>query len=266
MLIDWVTVGAQALNFLILVWLLKRFLYQPILRAIDAREQRIASTLADAAAIEAEAREERETYQNKNAVFDQQRTALLEQATVEAKAERERLLDEARQAADAFSARRRETLRNEAHSLGQAIRRQTQKEVFAIARKALSDLATTSLEERLGEVFIRRLQELDGDTRAGLAAALKIASAPALVRSAFDLPAEARTAVQDALNKTFASDIRLRFETAPELIGGIELITNGRKVAWNIADYLASLETGIDELLPERDNSDAEPRPVPEEP
>ena len=50
MLIDWFTVGAQALNFLLLVWLLKRFLYQPILDAISAREQRTALQLADAAA------------------------------------------------------------------------------------------------------------------------------------------------------------------------------------------------------------------------
>jgi F-type H+-transporting ATPase subunit b len=50
MLIDWFTVGAQVLNFLILVWLMKRFLYQPILDAIDAREQRIAAELANAAA------------------------------------------------------------------------------------------------------------------------------------------------------------------------------------------------------------------------
>ncbi len=48
MLIDWFTVGAQALNFLILVWLMKRFLYRPILHAIDAREKPIAGELADA--------------------------------------------------------------------------------------------------------------------------------------------------------------------------------------------------------------------------
>ena len=46
MLIDWFTVGAQALNFLILVWLMKHFLYQPILHAIDAREKKIAAELA----------------------------------------------------------------------------------------------------------------------------------------------------------------------------------------------------------------------------
>ena len=43
MLIDWFTVGAQLLNFLILVCLMKRFLYQPVLDAIAAREQKIAA-------------------------------------------------------------------------------------------------------------------------------------------------------------------------------------------------------------------------------
>ena len=87
MLIDWFTVGAQALNFLILVWLLKRFLYKPILNAIDAREKRIAAELADADAKKAEAQKERDEFQHKNEEFDQQRAALLSKATDEAKAE-----------------------------------------------------------------------------------------------------------------------------------------------------------------------------------
>ncbi len=60
MLIDWFTVVAQALNFLILVWLLKRFLYKPILDALDAREKRIAGKLADADAKQLEAIMERD--------------------------------------------------------------------------------------------------------------------------------------------------------------------------------------------------------------
>ena len=81
MLIDWFTVGAQALNFLILVWLMKRFLYKPILHAIDAREKRIATELADADAKKAEAQKERDEFQHKNEEFDQQRAALLSKAT-----------------------------------------------------------------------------------------------------------------------------------------------------------------------------------------
>ena len=266
MLIDWFTVGAQALNFLVLVWLLKRFLYKPILDAIDAREKRIAAKLADADAKKAEAQKERDEFHHKNEEFDRQRAALLSKATDEAKAERQRLLDEARQAAEALSAKRQETLRADARNLSRAVGRRTQQEVFAIARKALMDLATTSLEERLGEVFTRRLREMDGKAKADLAGALKTATDPALVRSAFDLPAEQRAAIQNALNETFSADVRLLFETAPELVGGIELSTNGQKVAWSIADYLASLEKGVGELLKEKDKAEAKVAPEPEEP
>ena len=249
MLIDWFTVCAQALNFLILAWLMKRFLYKPILDAIDAREKRIAAELADADAKRAEAQKERDEFQLKNQEFDQQRAALLSKATDEVKVERQRLLDEARKAADALSARRQETLRNDAHNLNQALSRRTQQEVFAIARKALTDLATTSLEERLGEVFTRRLRQMDGKAKGCVADALKTAAGPALVRSAFDLPTEQRAAIQNALNETFSAEVRVRFETAPDLVSGIELSTNGQKVAWSIADYLTSMEKAVGEIL-----------------
>jgi F-type H+-transporting ATPase subunit b len=274
MLIDWFTVGAQALNFIILVWLLKRFLYKPILNAVDAREKRIAAELADADAKKAEAQKERDEFQHKNEEFDQQRAALLSKATDEANAERQRLLEGARKAADALSAKRQEALRRDADNLNQAIRRRTQQEVFAIARKALMDLATTSLEERIGEVFTRRLRTINGKAKEGLAEVLKTASEPALVRTAFDLPAAQRTAIQNALNETFSAEVQVRFETAPDLVSGVELTTNGQKLAWSIADYLASLETGVGELLKEKDKpelkaaprSEAETAFKPEEP
>jgi F-type H+-transporting ATPase subunit b len=264
MLIDWFTVGAQALNFLILMWLLKRFLYKPILNAIDARENLIAKELADADAKKAEARKECDEFQKKNEEFDQQRTALLTKATGEAKAERQRLLDDTRKAADALSAKRQEALVNDAHNLNQAVSRLAQKEVFSITRKALSDLATVSLEERMGEVFDRRLRELDGQAKAVLGEALKKNSEPALIRSTFNLPAEQRAAIQNALNETFSTEIHLRFETAPNLVSGIELTSNGQKIGWSIVDYLTSLEKGVGELLKEKDKPEVKAESKPE--
>ena len=270
MLIDWFTVGAQALNFVVLVWLMKRFLYKPILHAIDAREKLITTELAEAAAKKAEAHQERDEFRHKNLALDQQRAALLKTATDEANAERQRLLLEARNAADALSAKRQATLRTDAKDLGQAVLRRTQQEVFAIARKILSDLATASLEERLAAVFTRRLRELDGPAKAALASALEAASDPAIVRSAFELPSDQRAVIQNALNETFSAEVRVRFETAPDLVSGIELATGGQKVGWSIAGYLASLEKGIDELLQHDDEAQAkdraasEAKPVPE--
>jgi len=265
MLIDWFTVGAQALNFIILVWLLKRYLYKPILDAVDAREKRIAAELADADAKRTEASNERKEFQHKNEELDQQRAALLSKATAEAKAERERLLDEARKAADALSARRQEALRTDANTLNQALRRRTQQEVFAIARKALADLAAASLEERMCEVFIQRLRSMDGKTKADLGQALVTASEPTLVRSAFDLPEAQRAAIQTAFDETFSAGIHIRFETAPDLVSGIELTAGGQKIAWSIADYLTSLDRGVGELLKEREKSEAKAPAGPEE-
>ncbi|MCI5220545.1 MAG: F0F1 ATP synthase subunit B, partial [Candidatus Electrothrix sp. LOE2] len=69
---------------------------------------------------------------------------------------------------------------------------------------------------------------------------------------------EQRAAIQKAINETFSADIHLRFKTEPDLIGGIELTANGQKVAWSIADYLASLEKGVNDLLQAKDKPEAE--------
>ena len=144
---------------------------------------------------------------------------------------------------------RRDALHNDAWYLDKTIGGRIRDEVFAIARKALADLAGTSLEERLCEVFVRRLQEMDEQTRAGLADALRTSTDPALVRSAFELPAEQRATLQATLERIFPAGVRVRFETVPELVGGIELSASGRKLAWSIADYLGSLEKSVGELV-----------------
>jgi F-type H+-transporting ATPase subunit b len=257
MLIDWFTVVAQAINFLILVWLMKRFLYKPILNALDAREKRIAAELADADARKAEARVEREEYSRKNDEFDRQRTALLNKATDEAAAERRRLLDQVRIDADDLRVRLQDMLNGEYQNLHEEIARRTRVEVFAIARKTLADLAGASLEERMVDVFIRRLRELDSGEKARLAAMLKSPGIPVLVRSAFDLAPAQRTSVEAAVKATLATGTPVQFEIVPDLVGGIELIMQGQKVAWSIADYLASLEKDVSELLKSQHKAEA---------
>ena len=262
MLIDWFTVGAQALNFLILAWLLKRFLYKPILKAIDAREKRIAAALAEADAKKAQAQRASELLQQKDQQFEEQRAALLARMTDEVGAERGRLLEDARKAADALAVKRHQSLQRDARDLTEVILQQTQQEVFAIARKALMDLATTELEERMSEVFSRRLRLLDGAARETLAEALAKSTEPARVRSAFELPPAQRAAIQRALNETFSADIPIRFETAAELVSGIELTANGQRVAWTIDDYLATLQKAVEDLLSLRKNAEGGPPPA----
>lgn len=253
--IDWFTVSAQAVNFLVLVWLLKRFLYKPILDAIDAREASIAAELANADAKRTEARKERDEFRQKNEEFNEQRAGLLATATGEVNAERQRLLDEARAAADAMSVQRRDVLKREHQTLNDEITRRTREEVFAVTRKTLTDLAGASLEDRMCEVFTRRLRSLNGEAKVRFAKGLT-ASGPVLVRSVFELPMEQQEAIRHTLNETFSVEANVRFETAPDVISGIELSANGHKIAWSIADYLGSLSKSVDELLQQPSTSE----------
>ncbi len=244
MLIDWFTVAAQAVNFLILVWLLKRFLYKPILDAIDAREARIAAEIADANKKRADAKRERDEFEQKNQTFDKQREALLSQATDEAAAERQRLLNEARKEADVLATKRRDELQAEQQSLSEEINKRTQQEVFALTRKTLQDLADVSLEERMTNVFVTHLQSLNGELQKELAAALQTTKQSPLVRSAFVLPPEQQLKIHTELKATMSADVQIQFEVVPGLVSGIELSANGKKMAWSVNDYLKELEMG----------------------
>ena len=84
MLIDWFTVCAQALNFLVLVWLLHRFLYKPVLAAIDARERKIAAQITDAKALETRAKASAEDLLKRSTAFDRERDGLLQKAAGDA--------------------------------------------------------------------------------------------------------------------------------------------------------------------------------------
>lgn len=261
MLIDWFTVGAQTLNFLVLVWLLKRFLYQPILDAIDARARGIAGKLAEAEASKTEALLERAEFSRKNEQFEQQRAALLAEAGAAAGAERQRLLDEARQGAETLQERYQNALESERQGLVDAIARRTRDEVFAIARKLLQDLASTTLEESVTTMFVGRLGALAGEPRATLLAALQDGSGPVVLHSAFTLPAAQQARIGAALSELAGRAIAPVFELAPDLISGIELRAGGQKLSWSISAYLSSLEQGVVELVESR-SQQAAPAPA----
>ena len=184
----------------------------------------------------------------------------MKKATDEANAERQRLLDEARKDADALRAKRQEALRTEQRNLGQEITRWARKEVFAVTRKTLADLAGASLEERMCDVFVQRVRTLTGEAKEQMVNAFKTSNHVVSVHSAFDMPPAQQSAIESAVKETFAPEARVQFETAPELVSGIELSVNGHKIAWSIADYLATLEKSAGELL----NKDAKPESKPD--
>lgn len=249
MVIDWFTFAAQIINFIILVWLLRRFLYQPILDAVDAREKRIETALSSADEKKLEAEQQFDHYRTKKEAIEQQSAALLKQAVCEADLERERLLGEGRKKAEALGQKQMDNLRKSVELLNQNIRQQTQQQVFSITRKILIDLASVGLEQTLIGKFIDKLRDTDNAKKESLLVALKTTNHPAILRSAFRLTPEQCDFFQNKLNDIFKIKISLQFETESNLVAGLELVSNGQKLAWSISNYLASLEKSMAEVL-----------------
>jgi F-type H+-transporting ATPase subunit b len=260
MLIDWFTVGAQAVNFLILVWLMKRFLYEPVLAAIDAREKKIAGELQQAAAAKTQAEKEREDLRVQTEALQGQREGLLKAAVADADVQRQHLLEDARKESVKLRSKAITALTAEQAELKLEIVSRTRQEVFTLTRKTLSDLADTSLEDRMLEVFIRRVADLNDVQKAKIIPPPVSAHsrAAALLRSAFELTPAQRAKIAAAVSRWPFEGATLQFETAPDLISGLELIVDGQKLAWNVTAYLATIEEKAAGLL-----TTAESAPIP---
>jgi F-type H+-transporting ATPase subunit b len=246
MLIDWFTVGAQAVNFLILVWLLKHFLYKPILHAIDEREKKIAAELADASSKKIEAKKEQAEFQHKNDEFDKQRDELFKKVTADAGVEKAKLLDEAKKAADVFSEKRHASFIQEEEKIQQSIMKRVQKGVFAISRKALKDLSGTDLDERIVNVFVGQLTGSSLTNSSLKNSSLKNSATPVMIRTAFAIPTALQATVEKQIKDKLSPDAQIQFEVNPDLISGIEITSDGQKFAWSISDYLNLLEKEIE--------------------
>lgn len=242
MLINWFTIVAQIINFLVLVFLLQHFLYGPIVRAMDEREARITARLAEAEHQQQMAELEAETYRLENAELAERRKEILDRAEKEAEDHRKDLIDEARREVDEMQRRWYEAIRQEQEEALRDLRHRTGQQVYAVARRALADLADAELERQMVQVFLQRLHDLSEEERLAITAAIQSSERPVLVRTAFELPGDVRQQLRDALQARLGVQPRMRFEMAAGLIAGIELKAHGHKVAWHLADYLESLQ------------------------
>ena len=248
MLVDWFTTVAQIINFLILVWLLKRFLYKPILRAMDQREQRMVNALDAANEQRTSAENERMAFEKKSQELEQQKLRILATATEQANEERKRMISAARDEVTGTEARWREALDHEKNDLCQEFASCMKGEVFAVTRQILSDLAHADLEACIADTFIQRLKSLESDEKCQLVASLGSSSA-VVIRSAFDLPEKTRRQMEATVRGELSPVAQIQFVTVPDIIGGIELCTNGHKVSWSIQNYLSSLEKEVEQVM-----------------
>jgi F-type H+-transporting ATPase subunit b len=258
MKINWFTVIAQVINFLVLVWLLKRFLYKPILNAIDEREKKITGQLKDADDKKAAALKEQADFNKKNAEFDQQKKALMDKVIADTNAQRDKLLQDAKDEANTLRSNLEKAIKESQQNDELANADKTQKQVFVITKKLLKEMASSSLEDQSVNTFNKRLSSLNDEEKKKFFEAFKSNTNTILVRSAFELSAPQQTSITSVVNEVLATKNQLQFKTAPELISGIELTTNGYKLAWSFSEYLNALQNNISAATKDKLNAKPE--------
>ena len=249
MLINWFTVLAQIVNFLILVVLLKFLLYDRIIKAMDEREAKIRSRLKAAEVKAKEAEQEADTFRSKNQELDKKREKMITQAKEEAEAHRKELTEQARHAASNLKSAWQEAIQREKATFTQNLKTSTGTQVYAIARKALGDLVDADLEDRTIERFLSGIRGMDNKKRDALVGSIREAGDEVLIRSAFELSPAMRQRVTKALHKHFSDAIVVHYETRSELIMGVELKVRGHKIAWTLQNYLDELEENTLKIL-----------------
>ncbi|MBW4935321.1 F0F1 ATP synthase subunit B family protein [Marinobacter sp. F4206] len=235
MSIDWITVIAQIANFLVLVWLLKRFLYQPILNGIDAREAEIAERMGEAEkarrkAVAAEA--DFVARKNKLLVED---AAIVDAAIKEAERQRDALLAETHQKLEQEHKDWQRHLQREQQKFTAELYRAGADTLYQLVRKALRDLADDQLEERIALHVTAKLEPMAPDLLAAAGRAEE-----AIASTHVSLSEGAQATLVRALADLMPG-IPIRFQVDDDQAPGLVLRIGSTQVAWTVDSYTEEL-------------------------
>lgn len=248
MLIDPFTIIAQIVNFLILVFLLWHFLYKPVTRVMDEREQKIEDRIEEAKRKEEEAEEEKKEYEDKQAELERKRESMIGEAKKEAEEKRKELIGRARKEAEEARRRWSQAVEREKEAFLRDLKRRAVHEIYRTTGEVIRDLADKDIESGIIAVFIRRIREMESEKRDEIKSSLS-ESDEVTVQSSFEVDEDEKEKIRNALHENLREGIKISFATSEEVVAGIELAVEGYKIAWSVADYLGTLEEGLSEVM-----------------
>lgn len=248
--IDWFTLSAQIVNFLILLVLLKKFLYGPLRNIMEKREEKVTFRLEEARQKLEEADVKRETYQQKLDELEQQKEQMISEAREEAEKKRKELEQEARRQVEAMQNNWEESIEAEKESFFSELQRQATHNVIDLLRKLVNDLSGQSLEEVTIQKFIEQLRSMDkNEKKRALQSALDFGEGKLTIISSFELRNENKKEIREVLGKVFSAGLNCQFKVLPRIGFGIELRAEGWKIGWNANIYLEDLKENMEHLF-----------------
>ena len=249
MQIDWTTLVLEIINFLVLVWILKRFLYKPVMEAIAARQMRVEGKLAEARVIEDGARELESQYQRRLADWDMEKAKARAALDTELLQERNRQM----QALDKALLEERELVAAVTAHKQQEAQRELEVEALAHAQRfastLLARLADPVVESRFVSLLFEDWANLPDTQVESLRRAVLVDKAKATVTTAFPLLPAQRREIESALQSRLEADLVVAFDEDPNLLAGVRLSLGPWQLNMNFADELASFKAAANHVL-----------------
>lgn len=248
--IDSFTLIAQIINLIILVWLLKKFLYTPILKAVDARQAKIAEQLNTAKEQAQKAISQQQLYEQKITSFEAERQKMFEKAQKETDNMKAVLLNEVREEINNSRKRWKNELIAEKKAFDVNLRNLILEQFKIFADQSIKQMAGISLQSLIEEQFKRKLAALPSKEKKAFASALqqtKVISVLSAVKMTPEQKKEISSFLLSVLNVT--EDIHFVFKEDPSLLSGVELQTGEQVMSWNMRQYLNQFETNLDAAI-----------------
>jgi F-type H+-transporting ATPase subunit b len=245
MTIDPLTFALEIVNFLVLVWLLRHFLYQPIRNAIAQRQRMLEQGLKDAQLREQAAAARQNEYQQNLDTWEaekaRQQAALQQDLT----RDREKALAKVRTAVEAERLRLQTLAEQEGTAQKQHIREQAAQMALQLTRRMLERLAGSELDEALLRMLLEDLDRLPEDDLVALRTAAAQQQGRVTVSGAHPLSEPQVKHLQQDLARLFAREVHCTVETDPQLISGLRLSIGDRVLHANLGDELAFFHRGL---------------------
>jgi len=237
---DWTTFLLEMVNFLILVWLLKRFFYRPVRAAIESRRVAIHKTLDEARQVHAEADALKQQYEGRLRSWAEARRKAMEQLAAEVEAERgkrlaalQQELAREREKAGVLAAREREKLERQVTDAALA-------RAGRFLDRLLGAVAGPELEQRLLDLFVQQLSGMAAGDRQALQDAWRDPAARPMLTTAFAVSGERREAVESALHDLLGeAPSGVDWRRDESLLAGVRLEAGGWAACADLRDELA---------------------------
>jgi F-type H+-transporting ATPase subunit b len=218
--LNWSTLLFQILNFVVMVFILWRFLFKKVIEILDERSERVTSALAEAEEKERQAKEMRDEYEEKLTEAQEQVIAMHQQAQEELVRTKQEILEETRQEVETMRAKAQDEIEEARQQAIYQHRRELGRLVTTLSARMMAESAGEAFQKASLESFVDRLAGMSTDEYRQILEENEAEVLHVQLVSAQDLDEESRSRIEGQVQEMAGQPIEVKYRVDPSLVAG----------------------------------------------